>query len=121
MASAAESLHSHDLEIVVAGLETVLAPVVEMITRRHSAGGARALADREELRERAGTRDGWLVDAGASADVVGAAIGGDCAERCETLARVVAAVVFYYVVFGLWAVEPAVDGQVRASADAVGA
>ena len=83
MTIAVESLHSHDLEIVVAGLEAVLAPVIEMVARRHGAGGALALTDGEELRESAGARDGRLVDAGAGADVVGAAVGRHGAERCE--------------------------------------
>ena len=77
MTIAVESLHSQDLEVVVAWLETVLAPVVEVVAGCHSAGRALVLTDREELCESAGASDGWLVVASTSADIVGAAIGGD--------------------------------------------
>ena len=74
MAIPVESFHSQDLEVVVARLEAVLAPVVEVGARRDSAGRALVLADGEELRESASTSDRRLIVARARADVVVAAV-----------------------------------------------
>jgi hypothetical protein len=120
MAVAVECLGGHDLEVVVAWTEAVLAPVVEVSGGGHGTGAALVLTDGEELGESARASDGWLVVASAGADVVVAAVRVDGAEALQTVAWVVAAEGFDDVVLGLGRVQPSVDGEVRSTADGIG-
>jgi hypothetical protein len=117
-ASTRESLNSHDLEVVRVS-ETVLGPVGEVVASGDRAGRALGLADRPVLLEGGSTSDGGLVGAGVGADSVDAAITGDSTELGDTrlagAAGVVRAVGLDNVVLGLGAVDPAVDGEVRAT------
>jgi len=70
---------------------------------------ALAVADGEELLERAGSRDGWLVGASVGADLVRTAVRRDGAEASGATAGVVAAVVLDDVVLRLGRIE--LDGN----------
>jgi hypothetical protein len=91
-AGAAEGLGGKDLVVVVAGLEAVLGPSVEVVGHVNGTGGALALADGEELAKGLGSGDGGLVDLGVGADLVGRAVAGQGADLGAGGARVVAVV-----------------------------
>ena len=92
----------------------MLRPEAEMVGNSHRSGCARALSNGEELRERARSRDRWLVGPSVGADLVGASIGGDATKACgrARAARVVITVVLDDVVFSLRRVDPAVHREV---------
>jgi hypothetical protein len=95
----------------------VLGPRVEVVGSGDGAGRTLALPDRPVLGESGGAGDGGLVGASVGAEGVGRTVGGDAAELGHAgRARVEAAVVLDDVVFGLRAVDPAVDGEVGAAA-----
>lgn len=120
--SARESLNSHDLEVVRVS-KAVLGPVGKVVASGDRAGCALGLADRPVLLEGRCTSDGGLVGTGVGADSVDAAITGDGTELSDTrlagAAGVVRAVGLDNVVLGLGAVDPAVDGEVRATSGLV--
>lgn len=91
-AGAAEGLGGKDLVVVVAGLEAVLGPGAEVVLHVDGTRGALVLADREELGEGLGARDGGLVDLGVGADLVGRAVAGQGADLGAGGAGVVAVV-----------------------------
>jgi hypothetical protein len=117
-ATARESLDSHDLEVVGVS-KAVLGPVSKVIASGDRAGRALGLADRPVLLEGGSSSDGRLVGAGVGADSVDTAIAGDGTELSDTglagATGVVRAVRLDNVVLSLGAVDPAVDGEVRAT------
>lgn len=94
-----------------------------MVASGDRAGSTLGLTNRPVLLEGRSASDGGLVGAGVGADSVDTAIAGDGTELSDTrltgAARVVRAVRLDNVVLGLGAVDPAVDGEVRASAGGV--
>lgn len=115
-------------------------PSIEVVAHGHRPRRPLTETHGEELAESRGAHDRGLVDLSVGADFVGGAVGGEGADLGAAVAGVVA-VGFYYVVFcrdvleedqldeglgGRWltgqgAVEPAVDGVVRALIGGVGA
>lgn len=88
-----------------------------MVGGGDGAGGTLALPDRPVLGEGGSASDRGLVGASVGALNVGRAIGGDTAELGHAgRAGVEATVALDDVVLGLGAVDPAVDGEVRAAA-----
>jgi len=114
---AREGLDSHDLEVEVLVGKAVLGPGVEMVGSGDSAGRTLVLPDRPVLGEGGSASNGRLVGAGVGAESVGGTVRGDRAELGHAgRARVEATVVLDHVVLGLRVVDPAVDGEVRATA-----
>lgn len=105
-AGAAKGLGGKDLVVVVAGLEAVLGPSVEVIGHVDSTRGALALTDREELTKGLCSSDGGLVDLGVGADLVGRAVAGQGTDLGASGARVVAVVlndvVLWNILSALW-------------------
>lgn len=54
----------------------MLRPEVEVVGNSHRSRGARALSNGEVLRERARSRDRWLVGPSVGTDLVGGSIRG---------------------------------------------
>lgn len=100
----------------------MLRPEVEMVGNSHRSRCARALSNGEELRERARSRDRWLVNPSVGADLVGASIRGHGTKVCSRAraARVVITIGLDNVVFSLRRVDPAVHSEVRATRGAIG-
>lgn len=92
----------------------MLRPEVEMVGNSHRSRRAPALSNREELRERARSRDRWLVGPDVGADLVGASIRGYDTKACSRAraARVVTPVVLDDVVLSLRGVDPAIHSKV---------
>jgi len=90
----------------------MLRPEVEMVGNSHRSRCACALSNGEELRERARSRDRWLVGPSVSADLVSTSIRGYGTKACSRAARVVIAVVLDDVVLSLRRVDPAVHREV---------
>jgi hypothetical protein len=86
-----------------------------VIRHRYRATAPLPLPHREVLLKCGRPRDRRLVVTCVSADLVCAPVGREGAERLCAGARVVGPVVLDDVVFGLGGVDPAVDGQVRAT------
>lgn len=94
----------------------MLCPEVEMVGDSHRSRCARALSNGEVLRERACSRDRWLVGSSVSADLVSGSIRRHSTKACGRATRVVTAVVLDNVVFSLRRVDPAVHSEVRSGA-----
>ena len=95
----------------------MLGPGVEVVGSGDGTRGTLALPDRPVLGESGGTGDRGLVGASVGALNVGGTVGLDRAKLGHTrTAGVEAAVALNDVVLGLGAVDPAVDGEVRAAA-----
>lgn len=89
-----ERLDGKHLIVEVAGRESGLLPLSEVVGDGNSSASALVLANREVLAESAGTLDGRLVDLGVLANLVGRAVAGDGSDvlGAADRARVVAVV-----------------------------
>lgn len=91
-AGATEGLGGKDLVVVVASLEAVLGPGVEVVGHVNGTRATLVLANGEELAKGLGAGDGGLVDLGVGTDLVGRAVAGQGADLSAGGARVVAVV-----------------------------
>jgi hypothetical protein len=109
------ALSRHDLVVVLAQVQAVAGPSIEVILHVDAAADTLGGANRPVLLESAGSVDGGLVGTGGDRDIVCAAVGLEAALARGTAAGVVRAVLYERVS------SPAVDGEVAVALGVEGA
>lgn len=115
------TLSSHNLVVMLAKVESIASPSIEVIRHGHATTNTLGSTDRPILLKGPCAVDGRLIGPSRNVDVVGTAIGRDAALVLGAAAWVVGTIGLNDVVFNQRVASPAVDSEVPVTARVEGA